>query len=57
MFTEEQLGAPLVDHAQVPITVRYAVADEGERFVIVRNLAGPDSGITVVQNWLAEFDE
>ena len=57
VFTEEQLGAPLVDHAQAPITVRYAVADDGERFVVVRNLAGPDSGITVVQNWLAEFDE
>jgi Tol biopolymer transport system component len=57
VFTEEQLGAPLVDHAQVPLTVRYAVADDGERFVVVRNLAGPDSGITIVQNWLAEFSE
>ena len=25
--------------------------------VVVRNLAGPDSGITIVQNWLAEFAE
>jgi Tol biopolymer transport system component len=57
VFTEEQVSARLVDPAQLPIAVRYAVADDGERFVIVRSLAGPDSGITVVQNWLAEFEE
>jgi hypothetical protein len=57
VFTEEQVGARLVDPAQLPIAVRYAVADDGERLVIVRSLAGPDSGITVVQNWLAEFEE
>jgi Tol biopolymer transport system component len=57
IFTEEEVGAPLVDPSQVPFRIRYAVADDGERFVVVRNLAGPDLGITVVQNWLAEFNE
>jgi Tol biopolymer transport system component/tRNA A-37 threonylcarbamoyl transferase component Bud32 len=57
VFTQEQVGARLVDPAQLPIAVRYAVADDGERFVVVRSLAGPDSGITIVQNWLAEFDK
>ena len=57
VFTQEQVGAALVDPAQLPIAVRYDVADDGERFVVVRSLAGPDSRITIVQNWLAEFDE
>lgn len=55
VFTQEQLGTRLVDASQVPIAVRYDVAGDGQRFVVVRSLAGPDSGITVVQNWLAEF--
>jgi Tol biopolymer transport system component len=55
VFTQDELGARLVDPSQVPIGVRYDVAADGQRFVVVRSLAGPDSGITVVQNWLAEF--
>jgi hypothetical protein len=55
VFTQDELGARLVDPSQVPIGVRYDVAADGQRFVVVRSLAGPDSGITVVQNWLTEF--
>ena len=55
LFTEEQVGAELYDWSALPVNVRYDVAPGGERFVVVQSEG--DSSITVVQNWIAEFED
>ena len=55
LSTEEQVGAELYDWSAIPINVRYDVAPGGERFVEVQSEG--TSSITVVQNWIAEFED
>ena len=54
VFTEATLGASIVDRSISPVTLRYDVAPSGDRFAVVRSITGPESGIVVVHNWLAE---
>jgi eukaryotic-like serine/threonine-protein kinase len=56
VFTEAALGTTIVDRGQAPVTRRYDVDPSGDRFVVVRTVSGPESGIIVVQGWLAELD-
>ena len=50
LFTEAEAGVLLVDRSQVPITRRYDVAPDGERFVMVREVSDA-GGLVVVQNF------
>ena len=61
VFLGNQVGAELfkpILPLETPYETMYDVASDGQRFVVVREVRGEEaqSSITVVENWIKEFE-
>jgi hypothetical protein len=59
LFTEEQVGTLFSAPGMTPLyAMTYDVASDGQRFMMVQYIdGGSEGGITVVENWVKEFED